>query len=68
MLGEAVFFDLEKRSAVLSKAGDPLERMNALRVLQPFRDLVRPRRPRADRGLQDADRADQHGRARCKQA
>ena len=68
MSAQAGFFDLEKRSAALSKADDPLERMNAVRVPQPFRDLARPRRPRADRGLQDADRADQHGRVRCKQA
>ena len=42
MSAQAGFSDLEERAAALSKAGDPLERMNAVRVLQPFRDLARP--------------------------
>ena len=62
MSAQAGFFDLEERAAALSQAGDPLERVNAVRVLQPFRHLARRRRPRADRGLQDVNRRNQHGR------
>lgn len=51
MSGQAGFFDLEKRSAALSQAGDPFERMNAVMTLHPLRDLARPRRTQHGRAV-----------------